>query len=261
VSALDTLERQLRDSARRRRLPRLVLAVAALAVAVAAALLALVLVREPSTNPADERPATPTPAATWTPELGDERRGHATISRSPVPPDQLRAFAILRQAPTAADRSPAVRQLLRYLGAEPTRGVRVDAVRLLSQHGNWLLILVPMERLDRPDTSDPLCVLQTVVVRGNPPPGAPPAGSLGGAGMTCATLTDIRRNGYVGWPGPPFGLVPDGVASVKLRVRGGRTINAPVGNNVYDLTGMGDAAFAIQPPLWLDASGHEIPRR
>jgi hypothetical protein len=252
VSAIDTLERQLRDSARRRPRRRrglwLVPAIAAAAVA------ALLLLRAPAPN--DERPATP-PAPTWTPVLGDARRGHATISREPVPPEQLRAFAVLRRAPTAADRSPAVRALLRYLGRE-THGVRVDAIRLLSRRGDRLVILVPMDQLDRPVMRDPLCVMETVVIRGNPPPGTPPAGSPGGAGETCRTLPDLRRHGYLGWPGPPFGLVPDGVATVKLRVRGGRTITAPVRGNVYDVP---DAGFAIQPPRWFDVNGREIPKR
>ena len=224
----------------------LVPAIAALATAAA------VFLHAPAPN--DERPATPAPGAAWTPVLGDARRGHATISRSPVPPEQLEAFAILRRAPTSADRSPAVRELLSYLGAE-AHGVRVDAVRLLAQHGKRTTILVPMA------PRDVLCVLATTIARGNPPPGTPPAGSPNGAGMTCATLAELRRRGYVGWPWPPFGLVPDGVASVKLRVRGGRTITAPVRNNVYDLTDLGDAVFAIQPPRWFDVNGRAIPKR
>src|SRR6185503_873372 len=103
---------------------------------------------------------------------------------------------------------------------------------------------------------DALCLVQTSVIKGNPPPGTPRAGSIAGAGVICRTTADLR-DGHVSWPAPPFGLVPDGVAAVKLRIRGGRTIVAPVGNNVYDLTEMGDAAVAIQPPRYLDADGHE----
>ncbi len=80
----------------------------------------------------------------------------------------------------------------------------------------------------------------------------------GTAGGTCGTFADLYRHGHIGWPGPPFGLVPDGVANVKLRVRGGRTITAPVRGNVYAVD---DDVVAIQPPRWFDVSGHEIPKR
>jgi hypothetical protein len=239
VSAFDVLERQLRDSARRRPRRRRGLW---LVPAIAAAAVALLVLRGPA-PPNDERPAAP-PVATWTPVLGDARRGHASISRSPVPAAQLRELAVLRRRPTAADRSPVVRALLRYLGRASWHGVRVDAVRLLARHGSQATILVPVERLEGgPGMRDALCLM---------------TGPAGGAGGTCRTLADLHKRGYVGWPGPPFGLVPDGVASVKLRVRGGKTITAPVRHNVYDVR---DGGFAIQPPLWLDANGHEIPRR
>jgi hypothetical protein len=238
VSAFDVLERQLRESAQRRHRSWRGLW---LVPAIAAAAAVLLVLREPERN--DERPATP-PAATWTPVLGDARRGHASISRSPVPAAQLRELAVLRRRPTAADRSPVVRSLLRYLGRESWHGVRVDAVRLLVRHGSQATILVPVERLEgRPGMRDALCLM---------------SGPAGGAGGTCGTLADLHKHGYVGWPGPPFGLVPDGVATVKLRVRGGRTITAPVRHNVYDVR---DGGFALQPPLWLDSDGHEIPRR
>ncbi len=242
MSALDTLERQLRDSARRRRRRTLRLMPAVVALVAAAALFAVLLPRGP--EPSDERPATP-PAPTWTPRM------NASISRSPVPAEQLAALAILRRAPAPADRSPAVRQLLGIIGHEGMSGVRVDAVRMLAQRGSRLTILVPIVSLSRPPWRDVLCLYTTTLARGKP----------AGAGGTCRTFADLRRHGYLGWPGPPFGLVPDGVASVKLRVRGGKTITAPVRNNVYDLTHLGDGVFAIQPPLWLDANGHEIPRR
>jgi hypothetical protein len=265
MSAFDVLERQLYDSARRRH-RRIRLAPAVLALAVAAGLFAVLLPRGP--EPSDERPAAPTPppAPTWTPVLGDNQRGHASISRSPFPPDQLRALAILRRPPTERDRSAAVRRLLSFVGSHGLHGVRVDSIRVLSQHGKRLALLVPAVRAgehapgipaSKTVQHDALCVFITVVARGS----GPYAGKLGGAGSTCGTLASFREHGYIGFTLPAFGLVPDGVAGVKLRLRGGRTIIAPVGNNVYDLTDMGDAGFPIQPPVWLDMSGHRIPRR
>jgi hypothetical protein len=236
VSAFDVLERQLRDSARHSRRRRARLVPAVVAVAAASALIGVLLPRGPAAD--DERDAT-RPLATWTPQI------RATISRSPLPPDQLEALAILRRRPTAADRSAAVRRLLRQ-GSQGMRGVRVDAIRLLAPRGAQTTILVPAERLAyrRGSPLDVLCVVSGLDGRGS--------------GGTCGTFADLHQHGYIGWPGPPYGIVPDGVASVKLRVRGGRTITAPVRDNVYVVD---EDVFAIQPPVWLDVNGHVIPRR
>jgi hypothetical protein len=241
VSAFDVLERQLRDSARRRRRSwsrRLVPAVVALAVV---AVLLVLLPPHPETpSPSDERVATPSPAATTAPQ--DDRR-LPPASHRPVPSDQLAAFAILRRPPSLADRSAAVRELLSRVPANEVRGVHMDAVRVLGRRGALLTILVPMERTPLPHKPNGLCVVSKLT---------------DGSGMTCGTLADLRTHGYIGWPGPPFGLVPDGVASVKLRVRGGRTITAPVHDNVFSVD---EDVFAIQPPVWLDVNGRRISRR
>lgn len=270
MNAVDAVEQQLRHATRRRyRRHRSIgrrLTAAAVAVVVVAAVL-VIAARNDERLPGDERPATRHDArssATWTPVLGDDHRGHATISRDPVPPDELAALAILRRPPTAADRSPQVRALLRFLGSDAGTGVRVDAIRLLARHGDRVTVLVPIKRYGKPYRGllrsttvivDALCVMSTLPdkVSGNPPPGAHLGGGVGG---TCGILTDLVRRG-IGWPGPPFGLVPDGVATVQLRVRGGKTVNAPVRNNVYDLTRQTNL-FAIQPPRWLDKNGQRI---
>lgn len=241
MSAFDVLERQLRDSARRRRPSwgrRLVPAVVALAIV--AVLLVLLPPRPGTPSPSDERVATPSAAATTAPR--DDRR-LPPASRRPVPSDLLAALAILRRPPNAADRSPDVRQLLRTVPASEVRGVYMDAVRVLAQRARGLTLLVPMERTPLPAKREGLCVLSAL---------------SDGSGMTCGTLADLHKHGYIGWPGPPLGLVPDGVASVKLRVRGGRTITAPVHDNVYAVD---EDVFAIQPPVWLDVNGRVIPKR
>jgi len=227
VSAFDVLERQLRDSARRppRRRTRLVPAVAALAAV--ALLLVLLPTRQ---DPSDERVATPAPPKPAIP-----------ASRRPVPRDQLAAFAILRRPATAADRSPAVRALLDRLPASEVEGVHLDAVRLLAK--DRLTLLVPMERTPIPRMRDGLCVLTEFD---------------DGSGMTCGTLAYLRAHGRIGFTVPPLGLVPDGVASVRVRVRGGRSVTAPVRDNFYVLEA---GEVPIQPPVWLDVSGRVIPRR
>src|SRR5260370_114224 len=68
--------------------------------------------------------ATPVPALAttqpWNPTLGRPKlhdRPHGT-STTPVPPDVLSIFAVLRRPQTAADRGPIARKLLRYVGLE-----------------------------------------------------------------------------------------------------------------------------------------------
>jgi hypothetical protein len=240
VSAFDVLERQLRDSAHRRRPSwgrRLLPAVVALALV--AVLLALLPPHPLSPSPSDERVATPSPAATTAPR--DDRR-LPPASHRPVPSDQIAAFAILRRPPSSADRSPAVRELLSTVPANEVRGVHLDAVRVLGRHGKYLVLLVPMERTPIPAMRDGLCVLTALE---------------NGSGMTCRTLAGLRKHGAVGFSVPALGVVPDGVASVNVRVRGGRTVTAPVRNNLYVLD---DGVVPIQPPVWLDVNGRVIPR-
>ena len=222
----------------RARRPPLAAAVAAAVAAIAIGALAL------APAPRHERPVQAPP---WQPVLGDDHRGHPTVATGPVPAEQLAALAVLRRPQTARDRSPAVQKLLALLNADTDHGVHVDGIRLLARHGDRVTILIPMERFGTPIRGarhsvihDALCLM---------------AGVSNGAGGTCGSLADLERRG-LGWPGPPFGLVPDGVASVKLRIRGGRTIGAPVRGNLYDVRDAG--VFAIQPAHWFDAGGHPI---
>jgi hypothetical protein len=242
VSAFDTLERQLRDAAQRRPRRRLVWRLAP-AVALAAAVLAVfTLARDRAPVGADEREAPAVqPAPTWTPKIG------ASINRSPVPPEQAKAFAILRRPQSDADRSPAVQAALEHFVSDRFSGVRVDAVRVLETRPGEITILVPVHRMLDPrgrahDWHDPLCLIQ-------------------GAGGTCGKFDDVLR-GRTRWPMPPRGMAPDGAATVKVRVRGGRTIIIPVRNNFYDARwAKEDTAVGIAIPRFYDARDHEIEFR
>lgn len=170
-----------------------------------------------------------------------------SLSRSPVPAEQARAFAVLRRPPTDADRSPAVRSLLRRaLISDSFRGVRLDSIRLLRRRPDGLTILVSIQRLGRGPhaTRDALCVLS-----------ADPNRS---AGFTsCGSLGDVLR-GRVRWSLPPAGLVPDGVKTARIRVAGAKTIDAPVRDNFYDLTRPeGEQYAGLAPPVLLDEQGRE----
>jgi hypothetical protein len=248
VSAFDTLERQLRKSTerryRRRRLPWRV--VPAIALAAAAAFL---LARSPA--PPDEREvAVPTPAPTWTPVLGDDDRGHPSLSRSPVPAEQRAAYAVLRRPQSAADRSPGVRKILARLTPGTLRGVRVDAIRRLDQRAGRTVILVSVELLRMnprdpvDDIRDGLCLF---------------TGSKGGSsGGTCGSFRDAR-SGHMRGTLPPRGLAPDGAARVTVRVRGGRTISITPRDNYYDASWVHESkAAGIARPRYFDARGREL---
>jgi hypothetical protein len=86
------------------------------------------------------RRSTVATARTWTPKLA------ATIDRSPVPPDQAKAFAILRRPQSDADRSPAAQAALKHLFPSTISGVRVDAVRVLETRRGEVTILASVRR-------------------------------------------------------------------------------------------------------------------
>ena len=253
---LDDLGDQLFAEQPSRRRRRSWIPVVAVSMAVAAAF--MFGVRDIRSGRDGEREATLSPSAptqSWTPELGSDERGHPTIDRGSVPHDQLRALAVLRRPQTDADRSAPVQALLKRLDPLTHIGIRVDAIRLLADRDGWATVLVPMRRRQPPNggqgvvgtREDALCLMQSL-----------PDGT---AGETCGTTTDLYSRG-IGWPDPPFGLVPDGVAEVELRAQGDESMRVPVTNNVYNLrTGSKGDLTATQPPRLLDERGDEISRR
>lgn len=253
MNAWDSLEDELRAATRRaaarrfrpfasiRRPPRL-----ALAAGLAAAVVALqVAVRGDGreTIPADERSV----ATATAPSSARESRSGSSISQSPVPADQLAAFAVLRR-PQTPDEQAEVLALLEGGKGQPYEGIRANAIRILARTRGQIVALVPMERgRFGPDPSkhvlDPLCVL-----RGS---------KQGGYGVTCGTLADVL-SGRVRWTLPPAGLAPDVATRVRLRVRGGRTITLTPRNNFYDAAAIDRSLAGIQPPRWINADGDEV---
>jgi len=153
VNALDTLEQQLRRSARRRygRRRRRWRPASAIVAAAAIVMLLVMAAREDRPRfpaPADEREAVATSPQprTWTPVVGDDDRGHPTIARDSVPPEQAEALAVLRRPQSDADRSPQVQAVLKLLGSDGMRGVRVDSIRLLDARSDGVTILVRRPR-------------------------------------------------------------------------------------------------------------------
>jgi hypothetical protein len=232
VSAFDTLENQLRDSARRRpgrrRAARLVPLVALAAVAV------FLLARGP--NASDEREAV-APASTWAPTLD------TSLTRSPVPAEQLATYGVLRRPQNAGDRSPAVERMISRIEDSMALGVRVDSVRrLYHQNGrNVVLVSVEVLRMDprdpRDDVRDGLCLMT--------------GSDNGSSGATCGSFADAR-SGRMRYPMPPRGLAPDGTKRVTIRVKGGRTISITPRDNYYDASWIGEGgAVGIARPRFI----------
>lgn len=254
MNAWDSLEDELRAATRRaaarrfrpfapgrRRPPWLALA-AGLAVAV---IVLLVAVRSngPGTIPADERAVATTTAPPAAPELPSG----LSISHSPVPADQLAAFAVLRR-PQTPDEQSDVLALFEGVRGQRYEGIRANAIRVLARTRGEIVALVPMERGrfgpdPEKDVLDPLCLL-----RGS---------KQGGYGLTCGTLADVL-SGRVRWTLPPAGLAPDVATRVRLGVRGGRTITLTPHNNFYDAAGIDRSLAGIQPPRWIDAEGDDV---
>lgn len=206
----------------------------------------------------------------WNPQLGSDRGGHPSRSVAGIPADQLTMLQVLRRPATDADRSARVRGALRFVDGWTFGGVHVDGIRLLRagdgrERGD--VVLVPAKRSGPKDlpravqTRDALCVVQTF-----------PRG-ISAAGSFCGTASDVRRGRL---RNVLSGVVPDGVAEVRVRLRTGRTLVAPVRDNYYALPfrdpvveRLGDDAAQAaalrafrkvngRPIVWLDAHGAPV---
>lgn len=227
----------------------------------------------------------------WHPILGDGERGHPQAAVLPVPAGQVAALGVLRRPQNDGDRGPESRAILRLLVRGETNGVHVDGVRVLARHHGGATVLVPAERVGRHDPGYPstirrqvLCLdvshnlptrTATISQRGRSRTVRAPGGFSAAEG--CGDLEALRTTG-IGVEIPVFGrpvaaplphdggsafgparlsvLVPDGVAAVRVRMRGGQTVTARVHDNLYeiDLPGAGADLGAV----WLDAQGHRI---
>jgi len=197
----------------------------------------------------------------WHPILGDSHRGHPQEAHTAIPGNQDAALAVLRRAQTDADRGPQVRAILRLLPRGEINGVHTDGIRLLRRRADGVTILVPTERVGRHDQGYPSTIRRRVlcVMTGTR------AGRGLSAGASCGDVMQLRTTGIGGATGSDRGfivnaLVPDGVARVVIRLRGHRTITAPVHDNLYEVrTGREvPPAWGVR---WLDAYGRIIEHR
>jgi|GEM_PF-6187162 len=227
----------------------------------------------------------------WRPLLGSADSPRPLAANGGVPTDHLVALAVLRRPQTEIDRGPLVQQALRKLDRQMINGIHTDAIRVISHGPREVTVLIPAERVGRPirgvasATSvqrDVLYVMSASYQNARTwriTSGAKaktirfPAG-FNSWGATYGTLETLRTTGIQTGTSPDGSgglvldghperitnrqvtLVPDGVARVKVRLRGGRSVTVPVRNNVYRYTIRGISANL--GTVWFDAAGRRI---
>ncbi len=202
--------------------------------------------------------------APWTPDLGPGHPREFNIIDSPVPEPQRAALAVLRRDQTSTDRGADATYALRFFGRN-VGGVRTDAVRVLrDSKGANAAVLIPVSTYratgsaqpaaarDTPPTErDGLCLFVRDITDG----GAQRCYSLDAvrAGKASGALADGR--GLV-----IYGLVPDGVRSVRVQPAEGAPIVVAIHDNFYEyqLSSAANGAVSFKSLQWIDDSGRVI---
>lgn len=198
----------------------------------------------------------------WRPSMGDDRRGRAVATDSPLPPALLERYEVLRRPQNAEDRGAGSRDALRWQsrGLIQTNGVR----RVGTGSDRSAIVLIPMAKKRAApadaDRTRSLCLWKQDPVEAG--------------GMSCQSIDDVpaqgvmlftveegklpavlerrrrkifretarKGGGAVRVPGELMpvgtaqvvGLVPDGVARVRVGPPGRQRI-AIVNQNLYQL--------------------------
>jgi hypothetical protein len=225
----------------------------------------------------------------WQPTLGNPDHGaQPRAAGVGVPAEQLALLGVLRRPQTAADRGPLVRAALRSLDRGTINGIHVDAIRVLFHTPREIAVLIPAERFGPRGhtTRHGLCLMSSsyatardipITQHGKPATWHVPAG-FNGWGMHCGTTEDLRTTGLEVSTTPDDSgglmtserdahtiplrhvtLVPDAVASARIRLRGNRHTTARVHDNTYRYTSIGLNPF--WGAAWFDASGRKIDHR
>jgi hypothetical protein len=196
----------------------------------------------------------------WSPLIGDNTRGHPTITSQPPPPKQLAQLAVLRRPQTDLDRSAGVRTDLRLIGSQ-AHGVRTAYIRYLALGPDGApIILVPARRFGDDaagppyyNVTDSLCVLFPFT--------GGPRGPRG-ADFPCWTVEEVRAGTAFGMVQSSsrryvFGVILDGVASVAVHLSDGTVLRTRVRNNFFEVAVPKPRAGgpALAPAAW------RFPRR
>lgn len=203
----------------------------------------------------------------WNPTLGGPGRGHPSVALRPPPASELKMLGVLRRPQTAADRGPAVRAELSLVGSQ-VRGVRTAYIRQLGQTlGRRAVVLVPVSRFGEIQPGFPSPLVSNALCVVFPFPAGP--GHPSGAAFPCWTAAEVRSGRALSAARGPselliFGLVPDGVRSVRLSLRDTAAVTVAVHSNFFvravRRAGAGRARAGALPTkvAWLGASGHVV---
>ncbi|MGH2850360.1 MAG: hypothetical protein ACRDLP_07060 [Solirubrobacteraceae bacterium] len=187
-----------------------------------------------------------TASSLWLAPAGNHRYGfNPGLSQTAPPAAQLAALAVLRRPQSEADRVRSVQAALADVN-NFTAGVRSNYVRVLERTHDGLVVLVPVQRWNasapatgvRTRIRDALCVYY--------PFGRP--GSLNN-NTHCWDLQQVTAGqALAAIGGHEYGLVPDGVLSVRVAI-GSRTKSARVTGNFFDVTLPNAGAPAGRPAI------------
>lgn len=153
------------------------------------------------------------------------------MALGPLPPDKLAVLAVLRRAPSTADRGPEVRAALNLLGGHDDAGIHLEGARLLRRHAVGAMVLIPQDRVGSHDPGYGSSIRRDLLVlhhsRRVPRsvatvrrPDAGPAGKV--TGVSLGTVAQLRQSGIVnsarvGTRWRIYGLVPDVRPTGRLR--------------------------------------------
>lgn len=158
-----------------------------------------------------------------------------------------------------ADRRQIFVLIPRDLAVRPMRGAQPDAPRGSDQDTgrNWLCAWTVEDNW--PVNADRPTVDLTPPGAARPPRPANLADRVTGGGG-CATIQDIRTKGMLSGTfatGALYGLVPDGVSTVRGRTVAGQIITAKVENNSFEL--LAPAPDRNQPATTPTRMGYSVP--
>jgi hypothetical protein len=226
-------------------------------------------------------------AGLWDPQIGTNAySGPTSTSDTPVPEELTDVLGVLRRPQTAEDRSAAVEATLRRVSS-PTDGVRPESVRYLGPGVEGeAAVLYSAERgrtLSGPHEGpyelappgEPLCIAQPFKRKGFKAGGlhrVPAAEAL----LTepfpiCFGLSELLAGHAFAMIGDPVdepmlavGMVPDGVATVTVKLGSASGPTIPIVDNYFEsfINGSEIPSDARSTgTIWRDAKGNVVPQR
>jgi hypothetical protein len=190
-----------------------------------------------------------TASSLWLAPAGNPVYGfNPGLSSSAPPTAQLGALGVLRRPQTDADRGAYVQGALADVN-NFTRGLRSDYVRVLERTAAGPVVLVPVQTRDgtkagpvvEPAIGDALCVYYPIAA----------SNSLYSSTHCWTTAQLLTGGAFAGIGDHEYGLVPDGVRSVRVAL-GTWQRSVAVAGNFFDVTlpvGDGSSAAANGVPI------------